>query len=162
AEGFYLSCGATAVQVQVGEREEYLFNTDQELNLVGAHTFDRVVYLIFIAEYQPGRGVLVYQGNGKSFRHLGTDQLPPQIAFPNLTERAETARRLIASEPASDVPPPEFYYTLSAKMWSQMLTNKAVLAEGIHTEAVDRFWSKWRKEIAKQMSQTQPLAAERP
>lgn len=158
AKGFYLSSGETAVQVRIGESQEYTFNIDQELDVVAVQLFDQAIYLVFMAEYQPGRGMLVYQSDDKSFRRIDAAKLPPQIAFPNLTERADVARGIITSESANDVPPPEFYDTLSAWMWSQMVTNKAVLAEGLDTDAVDQFWSKWRKEIAKQMAIERPLS----
>lgn len=146
--GWYLSKGNTRVEIADGPRQ-WLFDADEELDLIGIHIIDDRLLLLFDARYRPERGFMAFQAmKDSSFSQLPLNQVPPEAAFPNFGPRGRIARGFFDVAELSAVPPDGFYDTSTARLWSQMATNVPVLGNQLSGEAVRERWKNWSPIIA--------------
>ncbi len=125
--GWYLSKGKTQVEITSGSWR-WSFDTNEELDLIGAHVVHDRVLLLFDSQYRPERGFLAFQAPVEtSFTSLALNQVPPKLAFPNVGQRGRVARAFFDVSDLGAVPPDGFYDSATAWLWSQIKTNTPVL-----------------------------------
>ena len=151
ASGIYLSSGATQLDVELWDGRRLSFAADEELGLFAVHELDNKVYLVFTAEFKFERGFVAFAAKADEnlFMPIAVNTLPPQVAYPNFGSRVMITRQTMA---VHELPPPEFYHTKTAWLWSQIASNKSVAAESLNVDEVDKFWVAWAAKLASQMT----------
>lgn len=147
-KGWYLDKGHTAISFNLNHALKFTFALEEELQLIGLHVLGGEVYLIFIAEYMPERGFLVFRSDKGSFVEIPLPDLPAEIAFANIGTKGTTTKNFLSVRPLPEQPPDEFYDTATAWLWSQMNTGDAVLSQGLNRSSVNERWKKWGSKIA--------------
>ncbi|HYF34862.1 MAG TPA: hypothetical protein VD994_06175 [Prosthecobacter sp.] len=120
------------------------FESNEELHLIGVHQLNDILFLIFLAGYEPGRGFVIYQAKGSApFVPMPTTELPIEAAVANYGSY-QTERKILLGSSERMV-----LETMTARLWSQIATGKPYLPWGIDEARVREIWQngKWRRAL---------------
>lgn len=141
---FYVRKGFTSVDLKTSDKS-YHFQLGEELSLFGVHRIGSKFYLVFRAEYEPGRGFLAYQNNGKGgFDNIPITTLPAAAATPNCGS-FKRERELLRTAHEMD----EIVGTETFSLWSQMATGKSSLSWSLDKNGAQKIWqaNEWRPSL---------------
>lgn len=150
ALGFYVRKGSTTVDLKA-DRQSYHFKLGEDLSLFGVHRVGSKLYLVFRAEYEPGRGYLAYQANEKGgFDAIAITALPAAAATPNCGS-FKKERELLRAAHSID----ELLDTSTIRLWSQMATGKSSLSWGLNKAAAQKIWqtTEWRPSLQENVNE---------